>query len=136
MTNPHDLKFVQYDDADRPLSCHVVGLKLDNSGGVFIQSVRPDLDHTAFSVQATFRYMCACEDAEWVGIIYCGRKPDGTLTYVRMYRNDPPPPQEDEAMHGALLRIAISRDGFIRERDGAERAIEGMQFLARELGIK
>ena len=134
MTDTDDLEFVNYAPEDMPLSLHIFGRKLDNSG-VYVCRVRPDLDHTAFSVQATFHYMWAKEDAEFLGVIFCGRKSDGTLCYVHMFRNEPSP-EDEEAKNNALLRIAVSGTGFITETDGAERAIEQTQFLAKELGFE
>jgi hypothetical protein len=133
--NPHDLQFVKYDEGDEPISCHVVGVKNDNSGFV-IQRIRTDLDHTAFSVQATWRYMFACHDAEWVCVIYAGRGDDGVLRYVHKFRNDPPSDHDDLVRASALLQIAASGTGVIDENTprAVERLLEDIE-TAKELGM-
>lgn len=121
------------DRKDGLISYHLIGRFHDNS--IWIQPLNDQVpQELGFWETLALQRLCNQVGAEPVGTIRC--RMEGELTYHYSYFNEPPSPEDEEAKNNALLRIAVGRTGFIEEKDGAERAIEGMQFLERELGFE
>jgi hypothetical protein len=75
-------------------------------------------------------------DSRPVGIIRCRMGENGRVEHYKSSFVEPMSAHDEEILDGIVARLAVENTGHIEERDGFERALEGIQLLERELGHK
>ena len=132
------------------VSFYVVGLF--PNGNVHIQSLNPQRiwePLNTFEVHAMLLYLCleAIDESDpdmpatLIGVIRVQHEGEELKCYHTYISSDighdgdyVPTDDQISVMQGAIIRVMCAGTGFIEERDGAERAIEGAQIMESIFG--